>query len=57
MWFTSKELTDWRMRQDLTLCGSSVVMLQVGTRCFMQMGGRSTISGWDLLVEIALATP
>ncbi|KAM7226359.1 hypothetical protein CapIbe_022504 [Capra ibex] len=28
MWFTSKELTDWRMRQDLTLCGSSVVMLQ-----------------------------
>ncbi|XDA87721.1 hypothetical protein R6Z07M_017402 [Ovis aries] len=28
MWFNSKELTDWRMRQDLTLCGSSVVMLQ-----------------------------
>ena len=57
MWFNSTELTDWRMRQDLLLCGSSVVMLQVGTRCFMQMGCRRTVSGWDLVVEIALATP
>lgn len=59
MWFNSKELTDWKDETKLIPVWIKCSHAAGGYAMLCAVGGwgRNIVSGWDLLVEIALATP